>query len=162
MEIRFTAWLLWRIHLAFRQMGVGGGMGAQFALAFLKSLPFGLVLELAEASQESFTWLAEHFPDVARENPGLERQGTFSAFSTLSAMHGRASLKGMVASTEAFGGYLEVSGGWQSTNLKAVKTCPVAFLVQAGSIAGFIHQHCAQVLCCAYKFTWVTWWYYLG
>ncbi|CAK0786419.1 hypothetical protein CVIRNUC_009632 [Coccomyxa viridis] len=73
MEIRFTAWLLWRIHLAFRQMGVGGGMGAQFALAFLKSLPFGLVLELAEASQESFTWLAEHFPDVDRENPGLER-----------------------------------------------------------------------------------------
>ena len=75
MEIRFTAWLLWRIHLAFRQMGVGGGMGAQFALAFLKSLPFGLVLELAEASQEAFTWLAEHFPDVDRENPGLERQG---------------------------------------------------------------------------------------
>ncbi len=94
MEIRFTAWLLWRIHLAFRQMGVGGGMGAQFALAFLKSLPFGLVLELAEASQEAFTWLAEHFPDVDRENPGLERQGISSTPSALSAMHEPASPEG--------------------------------------------------------------------
>ena len=101
LEIRFTAWLLWRIHLAFRQMGVGGGMGAQFALAFLKSLPFGLVLELAEASQEAFTWLAEHFPDVARENPGLERQGISSTISTLSAMHGGAVLQGIVGSAEA-------------------------------------------------------------
>ena len=73
MEIRFTAWLIWRIHLAFRQMGVGGGMGAQCALAFLKSLPFALVFELAKASQESFDWLADHFPDVSRENPGLRR-----------------------------------------------------------------------------------------
>lgn len=73
MAIRFTAWLLWRTHLAFRQMGLGGGMGAQFALAFLKNLPFGIVLELAEVSQEAFDWLADHFPDVGRENPGLER-----------------------------------------------------------------------------------------
>lgn len=72
-EIRFTAWLLWRIHLAFRQMVVGGGMGAQFALAFLKNLPFDIVLEMAEASQESLNWLADHFPDVGRENPGLKR-----------------------------------------------------------------------------------------
>ena len=94
MEIRFTAWLLWRIHLAFRQMGVGGGMGAQFALAFLKSLPFGLVLELAEASQEAFTWLAEHFPDVARENLGLERQAISPTGSAVSAMHGRVGPEG--------------------------------------------------------------------
>lgn len=73
MEVRFVAWLVWRIHLAFRQMGVGGGMGCQFALAFLKNLPLGVVLELAEASQEAFDWLAEHFPDVNRENPGLQR-----------------------------------------------------------------------------------------
>ena len=76
MEIRFVAWLIWRIHLAFRQMGVGGGMGCQFALAFLKNLPFAVVLELAEASQEAFDWLAEHFPDVNRENPGLQRSVT--------------------------------------------------------------------------------------
>ena len=69
-------------------------MGAQFALAFLKSLPFGLVLELAEASQEAFTWLAEHFPDVDRENPGLERQGISSTPSALSAMHEPASPEG--------------------------------------------------------------------
>ncbi len=73
MEVRFVAWLIWRIHLAFRQMGVGGGMGCQFALAFLKNLPFAIVLELAEASQEAFDWLAEHFPDVDHENPGLQR-----------------------------------------------------------------------------------------
>ena len=73
MEIRFVAWLIWRIHLAFRQMGVGGGMGCQFALAFLKNVPFAVVLELAEASQEAFDWLAEHFPDVSHENPGLQR-----------------------------------------------------------------------------------------
>ena len=73
MEIRFTAWLIWRIHLAFRQMGVGGGMGAQCALVFLKSIPFGVVLELAQATQEAFNWLADHFPDVGRENPGLRR-----------------------------------------------------------------------------------------
>lgn len=73
MEVRFVAWLIWRIHLAFRQMGVGGGMGCQFALAFLKNLPLAVVLELAEASQESFDWLAEHFPDVNYENPGLQR-----------------------------------------------------------------------------------------
>ena len=73
MEVRFVAWLIWRIHLAFRQMGVGGGMGCQFALAFLKNLPFAVVLELAEASQEAFDWLAEHFPDVNHENPGLQR-----------------------------------------------------------------------------------------
>ena len=48
-------------------------MGAQCALIFLKSLPFEVVLELARASQEAFNWLADHFPDVGRKNPGMQR-----------------------------------------------------------------------------------------
>ena len=38
-EVRTTAWLLWRIHLAFRQMASRQGMGAYLALLLTKSLP---------------------------------------------------------------------------------------------------------------------------
>lgn len=41
LEIRCAAWLLWRIHLAFRQMAFREGMGAHFALVLTKVLPAG-------------------------------------------------------------------------------------------------------------------------
>lgn len=38
-EVRGTAWLLWRIHLAFRQMASRQGMGAYLALILIQKLP---------------------------------------------------------------------------------------------------------------------------
>ena len=37
--MRCTAWLLWRIHLTFRQMASRQGMGAYLALVLIKNMP---------------------------------------------------------------------------------------------------------------------------
>ena len=37
--MRRTAWLLWRVHLTFRQMASRQGMGAYLALVLLRNMP---------------------------------------------------------------------------------------------------------------------------
>ena len=72
-DIRCTAWLLWRIHLAFRQMTFRTGMGAHFALVLTKMLPLDMVQRLAASSQAAFDCLVAAFPAVGPTTPGLEQ-----------------------------------------------------------------------------------------
>lgn len=72
-DIRCTAWLLWRIHLAFRQMAFRQGMGAHFALVLTKMLPQDVILRLATSAQQAFDCLVTAFPAVKPTSPGLEK-----------------------------------------------------------------------------------------
>lgn len=72
-DIRCTAWLMWRIHMAFRQMAFRQGMGAHFALVLTKMLPPDIVRRLASDAQEAIDCLVSTFPAVPPTTPGLEK-----------------------------------------------------------------------------------------
>ncbi|BDA49094.1 probable aluminum-activated malate transporter 5 at N-terminal half [Coccomyxa sp. Obi] len=72
-DIRCTAWLMWRIHMAFRQMAFRQGMGAHFALVLTKMLPPDIVQRLASTSQEAIDCLVNTFPAVPPTTPGLDK-----------------------------------------------------------------------------------------